>query len=199
LTRHRCFDDEQVDEPRFFERHLSEKSRTGVCRAGNGSAAAGARLAGQTMRRPSEEPRRGRNGLAVDMHPIRKAEFIYGASSHAAFLREGRGQRQLHLKRRVCASQAAPAWEANCGYFGNRAAWSACRDCADRRPRELDAETLYEPCMRPARANGFIHNEARAQRTRFPVLCCARLREDCPRYLPASARLLRWGADGTLG
>ena len=88
-------------------------------------------------------------------------------------------------------------WAENCPEnFENRAALVGA-EIARIEGRALDAEQLYEQAIRSARANGFVHNEALAQRTRRALLRWrAASRNRASIFARCQACYLRWGADG---
>src|SRR6202007_554700 len=95
-----------------------------------------------------------------------KAEYqFYSALSHAASCDGAPAdRRRLHVDALTAYHRPLQLWAADCpDNFENRAALVGA-EIARIEGRELDAERLYEQAIRSARANGFIHNEALANK-----------------------------------
>src|SRR4029078_381587 len=88
-------------------------------------------------------------------------------------------------------------WAANCPQnFENRTALVGA-EIARIEGRDLDAMRLYEQAIRPARANGFIHNEAIAYQVAARFYAARGFDKIADAYLRAARYgYLRWGADG---
>src|SRR5260370_36313205 len=121
---------------------------------------------------------------------------FYSALSHAAFSDSlPAAQRTSNLEALASHQRQLANWATACpANFEDRAALVGA-EIARLEGRVLDAEHLYEPAIRSAHRNGFIHNEALANELAARFYLTRGFKKMANGYLQdARYRYLRWEA-----
>src|SRR6202035_830591 len=159
-----CFDDEQFDEPRI-ERRFSENPDLAFVECWYWIRKLQARFFAGDYVSATEASLRAQRLLWTSPTHFEKAEYVfYSALAHAASCdAAATDQRQQHIDELAAHHRQLQLWATDCPDTSETRAALVVAEIARIGGRDVDAMRFYDQAIGSPRANGFIHNEARAE------------------------------------